>query len=190
LGGALGFDWARRHPNAVKGITYGEMLVHPSVGSEPPERADLIKFCRSEDGEKTILHSDFILDVFLKAGVLNPLPAQVEQEYRRPWTSLGELRRPTLTWVQEVPLLGQPSDVYEVIENYTSWLASSPVPKLLIVTTEGRFAGPNLEFCRSWPNQSEVLVEAKHFFQEDAPEAVGAAMRNWMLSLDRARRPG
>lgn len=183
-GGALGFDWASRHPGAMKGIAYGETLVHQSVGDEPPERADLIRFCRSDDGEKTILHSDFILDVFLKGSVLTPMPAEAEQEYRRPWASLGELRRPTLTWVQEVPLLGEPSDVYEVIDNYASWLASSPVPKLLIVATDGQLAGPNLEFCRSWPNQTEVLVEAKHFFQEDAPEAVGDALRNWMQSLD------
>ncbi|MCX2934085.1 haloalkane dehalogenase [Mycobacterium sp. CVI_P3] len=182
-GGALGFDWASRHPDAVRGIAYGETLVHPSVGDEPPERADLIRFCRSDEGEKTVLHSDFILDVFLKASVLTPMPAEVEQEYRRPWVSLGESRRPTLTWVQEVPLLGQPSDVYEAIGNYASWLASSPVPKLLIVTTEGQLTGVNLEFCRNWPNQTEVRVEAKHFFQEDAPDAVGGALRDWLLSL-------
>jgi hypothetical protein len=42
---------------------------------------------------------------------------------------------------------------------------------------------PNLEFCRGWLNQSEVTVEAKHFFQEDAPVAVGQALREWISAL-------
>jgi haloalkane dehalogenase len=182
-GGALGFDWAQRHSGAVRGIAYGETLVHPSVGNEPPERADLIRFCRSTEGEAAILGGDFLLDIFLKASTLHPLPLDVEQEYRKVWSAHGEPRRPMVTWVQEVPLLGEPSNVYKVIEDYARWMASTPIPKLLIVSTQGQLAGPNLEFCRGWLNQSEVTVEAKHFFQEDAPVAVGQALREWISAL-------
>ncbi|MCG7578664.1 haloalkane dehalogenase [Mycolicibacterium sp. OfavD-34-C] len=182
-GGALGFDWARKHPEAVQGIAYGETLVHPTVGNEPPERAELIRFCRSSDGESAILHGDFLLDVFMKASTLRPLPPEVEQEYRKPWLAEGESRRPMLTWVQQVPLSGEPEDVFTSIGQYSQWLSSSAIPKLLIVSTQGQLSGPNLAYCRSWPNQSEVVVEAKHFFQEDAPAAVGAALRDWALRL-------
>jgi haloalkane dehalogenase len=182
-GGALGFDWARRHPDAVRGIAYGETLVHPAVGDAPAERAELVKFARSDEGESAILHGDFLLDIFLRESVLKPLDVDAEREYRRVWSRPGELRRPMLTWLQEVPSFGEPHDVHQAIESYADWMATSLVPKLLIVTSQGQLAGPNLDFCRAWPNQTEITVDAKHFFQEDAPEAVGQALREWLQAL-------
>ncbi len=182
-GGALGFDWAHRHPNAVKGIAYGETLVHPTVGDAPAERAELVRFARSDAGEAAILHGDFLLDIFLRESVLRPLDAEAERQYRSVWAESGESRRPILTWLREVPSYGEPHDVYQAIDSYAQWMATSPVPKLLIVTSQGQLTGPNLEFCRAWPNQTEVTVDAKHFFQEDAPEAVGRALREWLQLL-------
>lgn len=183
-GGALGFDWAQEHSSSVKGIAYGETLVHPAVGDEPVERTELVRFCRSDEGADAILHGDFLLDIFLRQSTLNPLPADVEQEYRRPWSEVGEGRQPILAWVQEVPTFGVPSDVYRVIDRYAAWMASSAVPKLLIVSTQGQLGGRHLELCRTWPNQSEITVEAKHFFQEDAAQVVGPALRSWIQGLD------
>ena len=53
-GSALAFDWARRHPDAVKGIVYMEAIVKSRSWSEMPETAqkvyDLLKgrewYCR------------------------------------------------------------------------------------------------------------------------------------------------
>jgi haloalkane dehalogenase len=182
-GGPLGFDWAHRHPEAVRGIAYGETLVHPNVGDHPPERAELVKWSRSPEGEAAILNGDFLLDIFMQASTLKPLAADAEAEYRRVWSVYGESRRPMLTWVQEVPSFGEPQDVYQAIESYSKAMVASTVPKLLIVSTQGQMAGPDLEFCRTWANQTEVAVEAKHFFQEDAPEAVGQALRDWIGTL-------
>ena len=63
-------------------------------------------------------------------------------------------------------------------------MASSSVSKLLSGATEGQLAGRQLELCRTWPNQSEITVEAKHFFQEDAAQMVGPALRRWIQGLD------
>ncbi|CAN3131220.1 haloalkane dehalogenase [Mycobacterium sp. smrl_JER01] len=183
-GGALGFDWAQSHSDSVRGVAYGETLVHPTVGDEPAERSELVKFCRSDEGEEAILFGDFLLDIFLRQSTLHPVAADVEQEYRRPWLEVGEGRRPMLTWVQQVPTFGVPDDVYGVIDRYAAWMASTSVPKLLIVSTEGQLAGSHLEFCRTWPNQSEITVEAKHFFQEDSALMVGSALRRWIQGLD------
>jgi len=35
-GGALGFDWASRHPGRVRGIAFMETIVHPSPGTTGP----------------------------------------------------------------------------------------------------------------------------------------------------------
>ena len=37
--------------------------------------------------------------------------------------------------------------------------------------------GAQLEFCRSWPNQTEVTVPGIHFVQEDSPHEIGDGRR-------------
>ncbi len=39
------------------------------------------------------------------------------------------------------------------------------------------------EFCRGWPNQTEVTVKGNHFVQEDSPREIGQAVAQWMDTL-------
>ncbi|MCR9092315.1 MAG: haloalkane dehalogenase, partial [Proteobacteria bacterium] len=39
------------------------------------------------------------------------------------------------------------------------------------------------EFCRSWPNQREVTVPGLHFIQEDSPQEIGRAIRDWLAQI-------
>ncbi len=105
-------------------------------------------------------------------------------EYRRPFLEPGDSRLPTLVWPREVPLDGQPADVAARIAAYSEWLATSPIPKLFINADPGVFIqGSTREFCRSWPNQTEVTVPGMHFVQEDSPELVGQALAGWYGTL-------
>jgi len=45
--------------------------------------------------------------------------------------------------------------------------------------------GPQRDFCRAWPNQTEVTVSGNHFIQEDSPDEIGEALAAWIT--DRAR---
>jgi haloalkane dehalogenase len=40
--------------------------------------------------------------------------------------------------------------------------------------------GRQREFCRSWPNQTEVTVTGSHFLQEDSPVEIGQAVARWL----------
>src|SRR4029079_8118588 len=83
----------------------------------------------------------------------------------------GEDRRPTLTWPRQIPIEGTPADVAAVVEGYGRWLASSPIPKLFINAAPASIVvGRQREFCRTWPNQTEVTVKGLHFVQEDSPD--------------------
>ena len=69
------------------------------------------------------------------------------------------------------------------IDRYTSWLATTPVPKLLLTTAAG-FARPDmLDACRRWPNQREVSVRGIHYVQEDSPAEIGAALNAFLQEL-------
>ncbi|HEX4809628.1 MAG TPA: hypothetical protein VH325_11900, partial [Bryobacteraceae bacterium] len=70
---------------------------------------------------------------------------------------------------RELPIEGEPKDVVEVVDSYSRWLLTSPIPKLFInADPVGSLIGAQREFCRAWPNQQEVTVKGAHFLQEDS----------------------
>jgi haloalkane dehalogenase len=76
--------------------------------------------------------------------------------------------------------------VTEIVSGYGQWLAHSQVPKLYFHTEPGVLdQGRPHEFCRSWPNQTEVTVKGIHFVQEDSPTQIGAAVANFVRTLRR-----
>ena len=103
------------------------------------------------------------------------------EEYRRPYLQAGEGRRPTLTWPRQIPLDGEPADVAEIVDGYARWLATTEVPKLFVNADPGSIlVGRQREFCRTWPNQTEVTVPGVHFIQEDSGPEIGRAIARWM----------
>ena len=61
-GSALGFDWAQRHPRAVRGICYMEAIVRPLTWDEFPDAArGIFQGFRSEAGEAMVLEDNLPL---------------------------------------------------------------------------------------------------------------------------------
>jgi len=184
-GSALGFDWANRHRDSIKGIAYMEAIVRPVTWDDWPEAAvSLFQNFRSPQGETMVLEKNIFVENVLPASVIRNLADAEKTEYRRPYLGAGESRRPTLTWPREIPLEGEPADVTEIVQNYADWLSVSDVPKLFINANPGTILiGAQREFCRGWPNQTEVTVAGRHFIQEDSPDEIGAAIANWRAKL-------
>ena len=183
-GSALGFDWARRHPDAVAGICYMEALVRPLSWDEwPAEARQVFQGFRSAAGEAMALEKNIFVERVLPGSVLRGLTEQEMAVYRRPYHNPGEDRRPTLTWPRQIPIDGEPPDVVAVASAYADWLAASTVPKLFVNAEPGAIlTGAQREFCRQWPNQTEVTVRGSHFIQEDSPHEIGRALAAWLQS--------
>jgi haloalkane dehalogenase len=185
-GSALGFDWAYRHPSAVEGIAYMESIVAPLTWDDWPEEAKgIFQAFRSPKGEELILERNFFVEKILPASVLSSLSEEVMDVYRRPYEQPGEGRRPTLTWPRQIPIEGEPADVVADVEAYGRWLAGEDSPPKLFVNAEpgSILVGKPREFCRAWPNQTEVTVPGLHFVQEDSGDAIGAAVADFIQSL-------
>ena len=180
-GSALGFDWARRHPDAVHGIAYMEAIVRPVGWEEWPEKArEIFQGFRSAAGEGMVLERNLFIERVLPGSVLRRLTDDEMAVYRRPFERPGEDRRPTLTWPRQIPIEGQPEDVHRIVSEYSDWLQATDVPKLFINAEPGAIlTGAQREFCRLFKNQEEVTVSGLHFVQEDSPEAIGRAIRDW-----------
>ena len=180
-GSALGFHWAKRHPEYVKGLVYMEAIVRPVTWEDWPEAArQVFQGFRSPAGEEMVLEKNIFVERVLPGSVLRKLTEEEMNVYRRPYLEPGESRRPTLTWPREIPLDGEPADVVKLVSEYGEWLARSELPKLFINAEPGAIlTGPQREFCRSWPNQREVTVKGVHFIQEDSPADIGSAIAEW-----------
>jgi haloalkane dehalogenase len=183
-GSALGFDWARRHPNAVRGIAYMEAIVKPRASSEMSETArKVFPAYRSDAGEQLVLQENRFIEFNLPKALLRELTEEELANYRRPFAEPGEGRRPMLSWARQLPIDGEPADVVEIVTAYGAWLSNSTLPRLFILSEPGTMSPGDHEFCRSWPAQTEVTVPARHYPQEDAPDMVGQALANWLPAL-------
>ena len=184
-GAALAFDWARRHPGAVRGIAYMEALVRPLTWEEWPERSrGLFRGFRSPAGESLVLEKNLFVERVLPGSVLRGLDEREMAVYRRPFLEPGESRRPTLTWPREIPIDGEPEDVRAIAAANAEWLASSEVPKLFVNAEPGAIlTGAQREFCRGFRNQVEVGVAGAHFIQEDSPADLARALLDWFDTL-------
>jgi haloalkane dehalogenase len=186
-GSALGFDWANRHRDAVKGIAYMEAIVRPQGWDhwDVMNMRPFLEALRSEAGEKLVLQENFFIEKILPGAVLRTLSTEEMTEYRRPFAEPGEGRRPTLTWPREIPIEGNPADTTAIVGAYADWLATSDVPKLFLKAEPGALlgGGANLDTVRKWPAQIEVTVKGVHFIQEDSPDEIGHAIADWMKSL-------
>lgn len=182
-GGALGFDWARRHADRVKAIAYMETIVRPmDMGTEWPEAVQgIFSALRSDAGEDMILNRNIFVERILPGSILRTLSDEEMAEYRRPFERAGEDRRPTLTFPRQIPLSGEPADVVERCAAYHDWLQTTTIPKLFVNAEPGAILiGPMRESARALPNQAEVTVAGSHFIQEDSGAEIGNAIRNWL----------
>ena len=184
-GSALGFHWAHRHPDRVKGIVYMEAIVAPVSWDDWPEQArKVFQGFRSEAGEEMVLQKNIFVERVLPSSILRDLSDAQMAEYLKPFADAGEGRRPTLTWPRQIPIEGEPADVHQIVADYSNWLRTSDVPKLFIDADPGSIlVGRQRDLARTFPNQSEVTVKGLHFIQEDSPDEIGQAVADWLRNM-------
>jgi len=181
-GTALGFDWANRHRDRVRGIAYMEGIVRPVADWEEwsVKATPIFQGFRSDKGEAMILDQNMFIERVLPGSVLRKLTEAEMTEHRRPFLQ-REDRWPTLTWPRQIPIAGEPADVVQIVADYAQWMAGNDIPKLFVNAEPGAILiGAVRDFCRSWKNQTEVTVPGVHFIQEDSGPAIGQAIADWM----------
>jgi haloalkane dehalogenase len=182
-GSALGFHWAKRHPERVSGLAYMEGIPGPLSGWEEwnPDAVGVFQGFRSASGEAMILEKNIFVERVLPGSILRTLSDAEMAVYRQPFLNPGEDRRPTLSWPRQIPIGGEPADVTTLAADYQSWLEQSQIPKLFINAEPGAIlVGAVRDRCRRFPNQTEATVKGSHFIQEDSPAEITAALAAWI----------
>ena len=183
-GSGLGFHWARLHPESVKGIAYMEAIVMPMTWEDWPESArGIFQGFRSPKGEDLVLERNMFVEAVLPSSIIRDLSDEEMAAYRAPFDS-PEHRQPTLNWPRQIPINGEPPHMVERVDAYAAFMAKTDIPKLFVNADPGSIlVGKQRDFCRTWPNQTEVTVKGLHFVQEDSPQEIGQAVAAWHAGL-------
>jgi len=184
-GSALGFHWAKHHPEAVKGIAYMEAIVCPVTWDDWPESArGIFKGFRSDKGEDLVLQRNMFVEAVLPSSVIRQMGEEEMNQYRKAFTRVAD-RQPTLNWPRQLPIDGEPPHMVDLVASYGEWMATNQeLPKLFINADPGSIlTGKARKFCRTWPNQKEVTVAGTHFIQEDSPVEIGIAVAEWLKTI-------
>ncbi len=159
-------------------------MVQPRRITDLPEAyRERFTYMRTDAGFREAVAENFFINTVFASGVIRRLSEGEFHQYAGRFTT-PEAIRPTVQWPREIPFDGEPADNHRIVQDYADWLAESSVPKLFINTTDGHaLIGRNRDFCRTWPNQTEVTVRGRHYYQEDSPHEVGQAIAAWIDAL-------
>lgn len=129
-GSALGLDWARRHPERVRGIVLLEFIWPiPTWGDVSPAAAEIFRAFRSEQGRALLVDENRFVEQILPAGVVRTLSEAEMSAYREPFLEPAS-REPVYRFPNELPIAGAPADVWAMAEAYHAWLLETDIPKL------------------------------------------------------------
>jgi haloalkane dehalogenase len=186
-GTALAFHLAARRPEFIRGLAFMEFIRPMPTWQD--FHADQIetfqKFRTPGLGERMILDQNAFVEVVLPGATVRKLTDEEMSVYKAPFPT-PESRRPTWRFPNELPIAGEPADVYSTLEQAHRALAQSPYPKLLFVGNPGALISPAFaeSFVKVLKNCRVVrLSSGLHYLPEDHPDVIGANVKEWLIEL-------
>lgn len=179
-GASVGFLYAARHPENVRGIVFFEAMLGPapSLDGFP----SVVKDMRGPNGYDLVVNQNVFLEQILPQLAMNPLPEAVLAAYRTPFANPND-RLQLLQWPKEIPVMGDGTPNLPAFGEYGQFLAKSAIPKLMIYAEPGVLGTADaVQYARNtYTNLKSVSVgKGAHLLQEDSPDAVGQAIRTWL----------
>jgi haloalkane dehalogenase len=188
-GSGLGLHLAARRPEFVRGLAFMEFIRPIPTWDEflrgSPPREMFRKFRTPGEGEKLILENNAFVEL-MPGAIRRKLTDEEMAVYRAPFPT-PESRRPTWRFPNELPIAGEPADVYATMERAHEALAASTYPKLLFAAEPGALVPPayaedlagKLKDCRF-----VKLGDGIHFLQEDHPETIGRSVATFIGEVE------
>ncbi|KAB2911089.1 MAG: haloalkane dehalogenase [Hyphomicrobiaceae bacterium] len=191
-GTALAFELAARRPAFVKGLAFMEFIrpmpTWDDFHQTPAARATFRQLRTPGVGEEMVLEANAFVERVLPGSVVRKLADAETAAYREPFLT-PDSRRPVLALPRELPIAGEPADVYATLEAAHAALRQADFPKLLFVGNPGALVSPDFgqRFAASLKHCHVVqLGSGLHYLQEDHPDAIGHAVAGWIAGIEAA----
>ena len=192
-GTALAFHLAARRPDFVRGLAFME-FIRPMPTWQDFHQVDAAretfrKFRTPGEGEAMILEANAFVERVLPGGLMRSLSEDEMAPYRAPFPT-PESRRPVLAFPRELPIAGEPADVYQALQSAHASLKASSYPKLLFAGEPGAVVAPAFAEAFAASLQHCALVRlgpGRHYLQEDHPDAIGRSVAGWIAGIEAVR---
>ncbi len=193
-GTALAFERAARRPDFVRGLAFME-FIRPMAGwddfhQEAAARNLFRQFRTPGVGEQLILEDNIFIERVLPGSIKRRLSDTEMNVYRAPFAT-AEARRPIWRFPNELPIAGEPGDVWTILAKAHATLRESAYPKMLFAGDPGALVSPDFarRFASELRNCEVVPVGAgAHYLQEDHPEIIASGVRRLILTTSQDRR--
>ncbi len=183
-GSVIGFDYARRHPDNVKAIAFYESYVQPITDwhqlSLPVQQiATLLDHPGAS--YRAVMKQNYFVEKILPRSAIHQLSEDTMDYYREPFLTL-ESRKPIWQYVNDMPFGKGPKDVVDLMQQYSTFLQKSTIPKLMLyavpgfITTMDSVAWAKENFPRI---EIGCLDDALHLAQESRPEEFSKILLEW-----------
>jgi haloalkane dehalogenase len=188
-GSGLAFHLAERRPDFVRGLAFMEFIRPIPTWDEflrgSKAREIFRKFRTAGEGETLILENNAFVEL-TPGAIRRKLTDEEMAVYRAPFPT-PQSRKPTWRFPNELPIAGEPADVYATMERAHAALAASTYPKLLFAAEPGALVPPafaeelagKLNDCRL-----VKLGDGLHFLQEDHPETIGQSVAAFIAEVE------
>lgn len=187
-GSVIGFDYARRHPNNVKAIAFYESYVQAmndwqKLSLPVQQIATLLNHPGAS--YRAVIKQNYVVEKILPRSAICQLTDDVMNHYRAPFLTL-ESRKPLWQYVNDMPFGKGPKDVVDLMQQYSTFLQKSPMPKLMLYGVPGFMTTmetvawskenlPNIELA--------CLDDALHLAQESMPEKFSDVLLTWYRGI-------
>ncbi len=185
----IGMRYVMDHPGKVAGLVFCEAHIRPmerwNMLALPVQ--ELATFLKNEkQGLKAVLEDNYLIESLLPHFTLSSLSTDDMAAYRKPFQKQAD-RKPLWQYVKELPMGSPNSPVTQWVEEYTQWLSSSDIPKLILYAVPG-FMTPISSVAWAlgeWPAATAAeLPDALHLAEESCPHLFVDAMTDWLNETD------
>lgn len=190
-GAALGFNYARHHPNNVKAIAFMEGALPPGLPASSlmalsePQREFFSKLRDPVTGPELVIQQNFFIEQALPNAINRPLTEAEMTVYRAPYLDEAS-RLPILVWPNQIPIGGKPENTTRALTKIRRFMTNTSLPMLLLYASPGAIVR---EKQVAWYTKNIKNIETNfvgqgfHFIQEDQPKAIGQALADWLRRL-------
>ena len=139
-------------------------------------------------GEKMILEDNAFVERVLPGSVMRKLSDEEMAQYRAPFPT-PQSRKPVLAFPRELPIEGQPADVYGDREADHAALRPRPIQSCCSPPIQARWFRRRSPRVRGQGSRIAGLVNlgpGAHYLQEDHADAIGGSIAGWIAQLESA----
>ena len=172
--GPVGLGLAGRRPELVRRFVIGNTWAWPLVGQR---RMEVFSWLMGGPIGRTLAYLfNFVARFFFREGLVRRPEKAVLAMYLAPFRRRRDRKQTSISPRELI----KAADYLQTVENGLASLGDRPV---LFTWGTKDFAFRDAERARfegHFPNHKTILLDASHFWQEDAAEEVSEAIRNWM----------